>query len=99
MLLRDGAGRGRNAGSTPATERTNAVKNAERVFGWNQHPEDQKHMTVNLAFLSLSPLQLFCYNELLRQGRLQPDFLPAAYPSLHRFLAKRRAREPRPGIC
>ena len=40
-------------------------------------------MTVNLAFLSLSPLQLFCYNELLRQGRLQPDFLPA---DIHRFI-------------
>lgn len=61
---------------------TNSVKNAERVFSWNQQPEDQKHLTVNLQLLSITPFQLFCYSELTKQGKLPHDASYEDIPSV-----------------
>src|SRR5215831_1655946 len=52
---------------------TNSVKNAERVFSWNQEPENQKQLIMNVEVLALSPFELFCFTELVNQGKLQPD--------------------------
>ena len=52
---------------------TNSVKNAERVFSWNQEPESQKQLIMNVEVLALTPFELFCFNELVNQGKLQPD--------------------------
>lgn len=53
-----------------------SVKNTERVFGWNQQPENQTQLTVNVALLSLTPFEFFCFNDLANQGKLPLDFPP-----------------------